>query len=316
MSKPIVLTNEYIESMVADFRKHLADAKMSEGKITFTRSFEYKGEDDANVSVMFTPMAYVKMLALLRHFDSEVAWHGTVDRKADDLFVITDIIVYPQEVSGATVNTDQEEYQKWLMNLDDDFFNAMRMQGHSHVSFGTTPSTVDLTHQEQILKQLNGTSFYIFMIWNKKLEHNIKVFDYATNTLYENKDVVVGVLGDGFDEESFLAESDAVVKKRVIAPATTPMSTYTGNGYVYGGGTSYSYNTTPAVTGKTEPKSSTTAKTDKAASPKKRGRPPKNATNKTVVSDDKPGLYGGYDATQVNDWDEEIFGSRRYSHAQ
>ena len=39
--------------------------------------------------------------------------------------------------------------------------------GHSHVNMGTSPSSVDLNHQEEILRMLGDNDFYIFMIWNK-----------------------------------------------------------------------------------------------------------------------------------------------------
>jgi len=218
MSKPILLTDDLISKMQAEFVEHLRKAKLSDGKLTYTKSFSYEDEND-KVSLMFTPLAYIKMLALVQHVSDEIAWHGFVERKADDLFLITDIVVYPQTVTATNVNTDQERYQRWIMEIDDDKFNNLRMQGHSHVNMSTSPSSVDLNHQEQILQQLTGDTFYIFIIWNKRGEHHIKIYDFATNTLYEDRDITVGVVSEDFDMQSFLHEVDQQVVKRSYVPA-------------------------------------------------------------------------------------------------
>lgn len=216
MAKPIVLTNDLIEQIKSEFEEKLRSVKLSDGKLSYTKTFSYKGHQ-SKVSVMFTPLAYLKMILILGHCSDEVAWHGFVERQGKGLFLITDIEVYPQVVTGATVNTDQEEYQRWLIGLDDERANTMLMQGHSHVRFSCTPSSTDLNHQEQIISQLNGQGFYIFMIWNKKLEHNIKVYDLASNTLYENADVKVDVLGEGFSMNSFIENIDKLAVKETYS---------------------------------------------------------------------------------------------------
>lgn len=317
MPKPIFLSKEYIDSTVEEFRKSVTDAKMSDGNITFTKNFNYSGDDNAKAYVTFTPMAYVKMLTLLKHFDSEVAWHGTVQREDEDTFIITDVIVYPQTVTGSTVNTDQEEYQKWMMTLDDDSYNAMRMQGHSHVNMGTSPSGVDANHQQQILAQLKDDDYYIFMIWNKRLDHTIKIYDYANNIMYEDKDVVVNIANDAFDTDSFIAESDHVVTRKTYTAGTAYGGTY-GGSY---GREHYSYLHDEDKPVKQSAKAdSANAKTAKSKekpvkeSKGKKGRPPKNSTTKATATQmsmaSYPGYYGGNNASV--DWDKEIFGDHRF----
>ncbi len=315
MSKPIYLTQEYIDNMVEEFRQNVADAKMSDGKISFTKSFDYTGEDDTKAYVTFMPMAYVKMLALLKHYDSEVAWHGTVRREDEDTFIITDVVVYPQTVTGSTVNTDQEEYQKWMMTLDDDYFNAMRMQGHSHVNFATTPSGVDTNHQQQILAQLKDDDYYIFMIFNKRLEHTIKIYDYAHNVMYEDKDIVVSVADDNFDIESFIAASDHVVTHKSYTPGA-----YTGNhssGY-YTGRYPRDMDDDDIAPAKQPAKEKAAPKSKGKGEEKakgKKGRPPKDSEKSKggaaqLGMSDYYGYYGGNNASV--DWDKEIFGDRRF----
>ena len=243
MPKPIKLTQEWVKQMVDEFTKALGGLKLSDGKVSYTKSLTY-GKEDGGATILFDPVAYAKMLMLLHSFADEVAWHGTVERLDKKTFVIKDLYVYPQEITGGTVSTDQERYQSWLMNLDDEVFNALHMQGHSHVNFSTNPSSVDTKFYDSILEQLGDDDFYIFMIFNKRLERTIKIYDIANNILYEDSDIDVGILCDGGDLEQFIADAKTMAVKKVsnypaagstgvragTAPAANAGTGYTGSG--------------------------------------------------------------------------------------
>jgi len=209
MPRPIVLTEEIKKKALDDFSTMLDNVKMSDGKLRYSQSWEYK---DRSAVVWLTQEAYRKIVALVMNFASEVAWHGTVTRLGDNEFIIEDILIYPQEVTGSTVNTDQAAYTKWLYELDDDTFNQIRMQGHSHVNMGVSPSGVDDKHRQQILDQLEPGMFYVFMIWNKSLKVHTLIYDMAHNILYEDTDVSVKLIDDG-DMDAFLADANKKVQK-------------------------------------------------------------------------------------------------------
>ena len=139
--------------------------------------------------VHFSQEAYYKMGALIEACDNEIAWDGIVYRDEDNphIFYVTDIIVYPQEVTGATVTTDDELYLNWLNSLDDETFNHRRFNGHSHVRMGVTPSTTDTTYREQSM--LNINDFFIFGIFNKNGAFNFQIYDIENNLIYDNADV-------------------------------------------------------------------------------------------------------------------------------
>lgn len=247
MSKPIKLTGELLAKIQAEFIEAVKDIKMFDGKISYNKSFKWKDSEDDKAYVTFTPVAFAKMITLIQEYSGEVAWHGVVDYDPEvpNVFNIVDILVYPQLVDGANVNTDQAEYTNWLYGLDDDVFKRVRMQGHSHVNFSTTPSAVDTTHQEGILSQLEDDMFYIFMIWNKKFEHTIKIFDLKNNTLYEDKDIEVVICQDGVNLDEFIKASKEVVRSKP-KPVTPP---YSGS---YPG---YQQNAKPAATQTAAPQS-------------------------------------------------------------
>lgn len=136
-------------------------------------------------TISFTPLAFAKMMMLVEVNDKEVGWHGTVERQNNN-FVITDIFVYPQVVTRTTVEPSQEEYNEWQTELPDDIHNSLRFHGHSHVNMGTSASSVDAKFQEDIVKMIDNTDFYIFMIINKKGDFNIYLYDGVLNLAYKS----------------------------------------------------------------------------------------------------------------------------------
>ena len=227
MSRPIKLTDELLKNIQEEFIAKVKSMKMFDGKLEYSRTFKWEDSENDKATIFLSSVAFAKMNALIQQFDSEVAWHGVVHRDEEDptIFRITDILVYPQVVSGVTVNTDQDAYQTWLYAFDDDVFNNIRMQEHSHVNMGVSPSGVDTTHQEKILGQIRDDDYYIFMIWNKRYEHFVRIFDLKNNTLYETADVDVLIGDEGMSLNEFVKSAKEIVKPKTYAPTYTP-STY------------------------------------------------------------------------------------------
>ena len=231
MSKVIKLTTEQLQECRKDFDTALSSMKLTDGKISFIKTITCPNE---KATLYFDPLAWRKMQTLVKEFDKEIAWHGVAYRGEDEAkneYYITDILVYPQKVTGVTVNTDQEKYEMWLMQHDDDVFNNIRMQGHSHVNMGVTPSSVDETHQAKILEPLEDDMFYIFLIWNKTGSKFIKIYDLKKNILFETADVSVEILDDGSGIDEFLSDA-----KKLVEDKPTVTVSYSGG---YSGNTSY-----------------------------------------------------------------------------
>lgn len=148
------------------------------------------------VKIVFTPIAYLKMTALVDGFSSEIAWHGLVHRLGETHFEIYDILTYPQTVTDATVNTDQKKYNEWHESLPDEQFNDLRFQGHSHVNMAVSPSGTDLKNQRRLLSTLSSNAYYIFLIINKSRKWSCRIYDLEKNVCYDEKDCELIVDGN------------------------------------------------------------------------------------------------------------------------
>lgn len=301
MSKLIKMTPEYMAEVRRDFEEALSSEKFADGKINFTKTFS---SIERKATIFFTELAWLKMQTLVREFDKEVAWHGIAKRGEDetkDEYYITDILVYPQEVTGATVNTDQEKYQTWLFDHEDDVFNNIRMQGHSHVNMSTSPSGVDTSLYERILEQLDDDMFYIFMIWNKRKEKTIKIHDLSKNVLFDTSDVTVEILDDGTGVEKFLKNAKEMVKDKPTVSTYKGTGGYSGyggsySGYGYGG--YYNTQTTKKEDKKEEPKAPVTQSSGKKKG-KRKGK--HGGFNNACSQQTQLSLYGDDDEDTMND---------------
>ena len=232
MSKQIKIPSSFIEQAKKDFLEMLISGKFTDGSISFSRKFV--GETNKKANIKIKKLAWDKMKAIVEEFDSEVAWHGICRRGAKDCeYYIDDIVVYPQEVTGVTVNTDQERYQQWLFEQPDDVFNGIRMQGHSHVNMSTSPSNVDTEYYNSIVNAMTDDMFYIFIIMNKRGDRYTQIYDMKENTIFDTKDITVTILIPEHDPvEAMLQDARTKVvdkPKPLITTYNTYNYTYTAN---------------------------------------------------------------------------------------
>jgi hypothetical protein len=185
--RPIRLNQEHLETLKAQVNTMLNMYNADEN-LTLKLDTSVVTADVSKPIVFLTTTAYVKMTHLIHNCNKELAWHGTVS-KINNNYLIEDILVYPQTVTSTTVDSDDEKYPLWCMNLNDEVINKLRFQGHSHVNMGTSPSGRDTTNWKNFLNILKEDEFYIFCIGNKKGEYYWTIYDNAINIMFENKDI-------------------------------------------------------------------------------------------------------------------------------
>lgn len=192
--RAIVIDQNTKQELIKQFTNYLDIARLASNQLNFSAPV-CKVTDKPRPQLYIDGNAYLKMLLYVRDTSTEIAWHGTVERDIENnTYTITNVFLYPQKLAAATVQTDQEKYNQWIEELDDDTFNSLRFQGHSHVNFGVTPSPTDLAYYNDILQILPKNDFYIFMIMNKSNAVTFFIYDLATNTIYETEDIDVHII--------------------------------------------------------------------------------------------------------------------------
>jgi hypothetical protein len=229
MAKKIYINEEEVNKILAEIKSEITRTKCY-GSVEIKKSF---AQDNRKAIVYFGADAWNKVRALVSEFDTEVQWHGLVDRISENEFLVYDIVVPPHVVTGATVTSDETKYREWINALDDDTFNHLRFHGHSHVNMGCSPSNVDMTYRKDIVTQLPipedemEDSFYIFMIFNKKSEWTGEIYDITNNALYSTKEIAIDVYCDERLLSDFIKEAKTLAIKETPKPVTPVQTTVT-----------------------------------------------------------------------------------------
>lgn len=169
--------------------------------------------------IYITAEAYVKLRKLVDDTTTEIGWYGTVTKMPgfESVFVIDDILVYPQTVTGATCVQDDDRVFEFELNLSTDQVNRKRFHGHSHVNMGVTPSGVDEQFYQDILTQVDD--YFIVMITNKSGAYYTRFYDMQNNILYTGIPVQV-MLDNGIALEHWYddATQNNIKEHTYIAP--------------------------------------------------------------------------------------------------
>lgn len=209
MAKNIKLTEEMKNSTIASIIAKIRNARL----IDEVKSYNVEQEDiHKRATLRFTETAWLKMQALVQTFDGEVGWRGLV-RKTDEEYVVYDLVVYPQTVSAAYIDTDQKEHSDWFEKLPDEIITNMKLHGHSHVRMGVTPSGRDRSDYQIVIDDLRDDSFYVFLIINKMNDMFVQIYDMHENVIYEKNDIDI-VVDSEVGIVQFIKDAKDVVKNR------------------------------------------------------------------------------------------------------
>ena len=218
--KKIMMQQNDVAEFIDKIKAMLLGDKGIPDKLNLDVNASTKLKEEDKVEVLFENEAYKKMNALVENCDKEIGWYGTVEHTSEKQFLIKDIIMFPQTVSGVTVQTDDTEYTNWSNGLPDEVFNFMRFYGHSHVRMGCSPSKIDSDHYKSMIQ--NCHDFYIFGIFNKNASNNywFTIYDITNNILYENDDIIYKYLITPADMWAEAQIKEFVKEEKPYVPST------------------------------------------------------------------------------------------------
>lgn len=129
-------------------------------------------------TVLYTEKAWAKIQYLVKQAVGEVGWIGLVDKRADGNYIITDVFVPKQLVTGTTTNIDAQAINKLITDLITSgvYNDNMLYWGHSHVHMQCSPSTTDEEQVQEYIESMEDTGYYIRGIYNKRGESKVDVY--------------------------------------------------------------------------------------------------------------------------------------------
>ena len=167
--------------------------------------------DEEKPRIIFSDKAAKLIKALVARCSEEIAWNCTVTRRKHNVFYIDNVVMFPQIVTGTSVDVDETEYANWLATLPEDVFNRLRFHGHSHVNMAVNPSGIDTKYQADMFHNL--TDFYIYMIFNKRGDMYACIYDIKDMKFYERNDIIIQ-----FGEKLCYDTADQLIKQYVKRP--------------------------------------------------------------------------------------------------
>ena len=222
--KPYKLSDKIIKTIHKEFEKALKTYNNATEAFKFNYTPKAPGTAK-KIKIYCLPTAWCKMTTLVQKTSTEIAWHMLVEKTNKTTYIITDVLVYPQTVSGATVNTDDTKYALWVSEQPDETFNKMRGQGHSHVSMGVSPSLVDTTYYNDLLSTMQK-GFYMFMILNKSEKMFLQLVDLDANIVYETSDIVFEIATKQWSQDKWYTEAMKNIRKNVWSRSSNAQATH------------------------------------------------------------------------------------------
>ena len=136
-------------------------------------------------SVFYTEDVYAAIRYLVDTISTEVGWLGLVDTLDDGNYLVTDIYVPEQTVTGTETDIDAETLCELAMEIENAGKESEKLLywGHSHVTMDVGPSGQDEIQIEQFLD--NGCNIFIRGIYNKQGASKVDVYDVNNNCIHQ-----------------------------------------------------------------------------------------------------------------------------------
>ncbi len=226
--KKLKLNKKDKEKLMAKFLQQLNEIEEEDEVVV---NISLKEPTKNKITVLFTPEAYLRCQALVKSFSGEVGWNGLIRKINETTYRVYDIMVYPQVVNGMRT-IDPTETNDWYDKYDN-VYDDMMFQAHSHVNMSTAASTTDMQNQMNMVKNMQGTGFRLFQIWNKQGEINSFLYDLDKNLVYDKDDIDVKIETAEFGTiDSFIEDAKNLASDIHITPQNKE-SNKIENGYQY-----------------------------------------------------------------------------------
>lgn len=157
----------------------------------FTERLNPKTEVDVLKSriptIMVNPIALSKMWTYVDECADEIGWLGTAIKQPDNVYQISDVYLFDQDVHATTTEITVEGLTRFAEEVlvepnGLEIWNNIKLWGHSHVNMSTSPSKQDDEQMETFSG--SGHDWFMRLIANKKGEMVIDIYDFNTSVCF------------------------------------------------------------------------------------------------------------------------------------
>lgn len=145
-------------------------------------TYELLGKQKAP-EIRFLKAAIMKQEEYVEQSPKEVGWMGYAEKINNLLYIVKDVFLLPQEVTGVKTDIDPEIWFKLDDELSEKKLKTVRFWGHSHVKMGVSASGTDAATMGTLSL---GTDWFIRAIANKMGEMSVSLFDYANDIAFHD----------------------------------------------------------------------------------------------------------------------------------
>lgn len=146
-----------------------------------------KTETNTYPTVYITYQALTKMHQYTQNCDKEIGWLGSAVKNEDGSYLIEDMYLIKQKVTGATTELEEDAIIEFMNNIRKnegiEAMSKIRVWGHSHVNMEVFASSQD---NETFKEYYSDCNFFIRIIVNKKGKMKLDIADNETGLIYEN----------------------------------------------------------------------------------------------------------------------------------
>lgn len=131
--------------------------------------------------------ALVKMKYYIDNCEKEIGWLGKSKKTSKNTYLIEDVYLIEQKVSGVTTELDENAMMEFFREIKETHGIAevqnIRVWGHSHVNMGVYASGQD---DETFAEYYGDCNYFIRIIANKKGDMKIDLADKEVGLIYYN----------------------------------------------------------------------------------------------------------------------------------
>ncbi len=166
--------------------------------------------------ILLSPRAFLDMFYISEACEDEVSWLGTVRELGESSYLIEEVFLFKQEVTGVSTEIDQDDLGRFFNDLlaqpnGQEKAASILFWGHVHPGSFTSPSGVD----EAQMRVFSHSPWFIMGIFTRSGRAEFTFFDYSRGVRFSDCPWEIYLPEDASRKARIVKEVKAKVKRVV-----------------------------------------------------------------------------------------------------